>query len=136
MKTALKLHHIGIATESIEDIKPYLNQFFSIKSISKTIFDPKQNAYLAMAVCEDGQQIELIEGEQVARLVKKQQYLYHLCYETEDIDRTIQEFLEQEAYLVSEPKEAILFSNRRVAFLSTKLGLIELVEKGKGQERK
>ena len=33
-----------------------------------------------------------------------------------------------DSFLVSEPKEAILFKNKKVAFLMTNIGLMELVE--------
>ena len=36
--------------------------------------------------------------------------------------------------LVSEPKPAVLFGGRRVAFLYTRIGLIELLEENDGEE--
>ena len=60
--------------------------------------------------------------------VKKRQFLYHTCYETENLEEAIQAFEERDARLVSEPKEAVLFGMRRVAFLMTDMGLVELLE--------
>ncbi len=72
--------------------------------------------------------IELISGPCVENILKKRQFLYHTCYTVHDIEQTMKQLIEDGAFLVREPKEAILFSNQKVAFLSWNLGLIELLE--------
>ena len=124
----MKFHHIGIATENIEDMIKHLKKIMEISEIYETVFDPLQNANLCMVILSDGMQIELISGEVVARLVKKHNYLYHTCYVVEDIDKVIDTLQEEGYLLISEPKEAILFGGKKVAFLSGKLGIVEVLE--------
>lgn len=124
----MKFHHLGIATDNIPAMQNKLKKLFNIKATSEIIFDPEQNASLCMITTNEGFNIELISGEIVANILKKRQYLYHTCYSTLAIDETITTLVNEGALLVSEPKPAILFDNRKVAFLMTDLGLIELVE--------
>ena len=125
----LKFHHIGLATENINESIKEMKNYFDITEISEIVYDEKQDATLCMITISDGTKIELISGNQVSRLVKKRQFLYHICYETDDIEAQIKQFEELGSMIISEPKEAILFDMKRVAFLMTNMGLIELVEK-------
>ncbi len=124
----MKLHHIGIATPSIPESIEYLKETTEIENVGDIIFDPEQNAELCMVEIKNGTDIEFVSGEVVSRLVKKGQRLYHLCWETEDIEAQIQSMVEEGALIVSPLKPAVLFHGRRVAFLMTSLGLTELVE--------
>lgn len=128
----MKFHHIGIATNNIEESISKLKKFFDVSDISKTVYDVNQDASLCMVTMSDGIKIELINGKVVENILRKRQYLYHTCYLVEDIDKTIKELEEDGAVLVKEPKEAILFDNRKVAFLMWNLGLIELINFGGG----
>lgn len=125
----LRFHHIGLATENIDESIEEMKNYFDIMDISDSVYDEKQDATLCMVTISDGTKIELISGNQVAKLVKKRQFLYHICYETDDIELQIKRFEELGSMVVSEPKEAILFGMKRVAFLMTNMGLVELVEK-------
>ena len=125
----MKVHHIGVACQdieqSIEDFKKYHNIIWK----SDIVTDDLQNAKLCMVKTDLGLDFEFISGNQVARLLKKGISYYHICYEVESIDRTIEEYLAKGATMISEPKPAILFDNKRVSFLYLPYGLIELVEK-------
>ena len=125
----MKVHHIGVAChdieQSIEDFKKYHNIIWR----SDVVTDDLQNAKLCMVKTDLGIDFEFISGNQVARLLKKGISYYHICYEVESIDRTIEEYLVKGAKMISDPKPAILFDNRRVSFLYLSYGLIELVEK-------
>lgn len=124
----MKFHHIGIATENIEEMINHLSIIMDISQTSEIVFDPLQNANLCMLELMDGVKIELISGEIVKGLIKKHNYLYHTCYVVENIEASI-EILQKEGYfLISEPKEAILFNSKKVAFLSGKLGIVEILE--------
>ena len=126
----MKFHHIGIETDDIEKMIAKLENFLKIKDISDIVYDSNQDAYLCMLTLDDGIKIELITGKVVENILKKRQYLYHTCYEVDDIELTISKLQNDGAFLVREPKKAILFENKKVAFLMWDLGLIELVEKG------
>lgn len=128
MNNKLRFHHIGIATKDIEETKTYLNKFFDVKDTTSTVYDEKQSASLCMVTLADGTNIELISGEQVKVMISKRRYLYHTCYETDNIEVAIKEFENAGDMIISEPKEAILFGYKKVAFVMTPLGMIELVE--------
>lgn len=128
MNSKLRFHHIGIATKDIEETKAYLNDFFDIKGITSTVYDEKQSASLCMVTLEDGTNIELISGEQVKSMIAKRRYLYHTCYETDNIEDALKEFEKNGDMIISEPKEAVLFGYKKVAFVMTLLGIVELVE--------
>ncbi len=125
----MKFHHIGIATADIESMQEYLKRIMKISKITDIIYDEKQQAYLCMVTLTDKTQIELIAGPMVEKLVKKRNFLYHTCYEVKDLEKKIECLIQNGALVVSEPKEAALFGLRRVAFLATEMGLLELVEK-------
>ena len=124
----MRLHHIGIAAEKMEDMIAYVTSLFPVDTISETVYDEKQDASLCMLTLKDGSRVELVSGPMVEKRVKKRQFLYHTCYETENLEEAIQAFEERDARLVSEPKEAVLFGMRRVAFLMTDMGLVELLD--------
>ena len=124
----MKFHHIGIATEDIDKMILNLKKYFDIKEISDIVYDSNQDANLCMITLEDNIKIELISGNVVSNILKKRQYLYHTCYTVKNIESTIKELINDGALLIRESKEAILFDNKKVAFLMWNLGLIELLE--------
>lgn len=127
----MKFHHIGVCCKNIEKEIKNIEKIHSVKSISNIVYDEKQEAELCMLEIEDGLKIELISGKQVENLLKKRMTYYHICYEVENINIEKERLIKAGAYLVSDEKEAILFSDRKVCFLLVSYGLIELVEKEK-----
>jgi methylmalonyl-CoA/ethylmalonyl-CoA epimerase len=125
----MKVHHIGVACQDIEQSIEDFKQYHNIIWKSDIVTDGLQNAKLCMVKTDLGLDFEFISGDQVVRLLKKGISYYHICYEVESIDRTIEEYLLKGATMISEPKPAILFNNKRVSFLYLPYGLIELVEK-------
>lgn len=125
-------HHIGIATNDIGKMIEKLNKYLKITDISEVIYDKNQDANLCMLVLNNNVKIELISGKVVEGILKKRRYLYHTCYVVNDILKEIDNLIKDGAVLVSEPKEAILFNNKKVAFLMWDLGLIELLEESDG----
>ena len=124
----MEFHHIGIATENIDEMILKLKKFFKIKDISDKVYDENQDANLCMVTLEDGVKIELISGNVVSNILKKRQYLYHTCYTVKDLNKMIESLTNDGALLIKEAKEAVLFNNKRVAFLMWDMGLIELLE--------
>jgi len=122
----MKFHHIGIATKNIDTTLNWIQKQFEVTKISEKIFDSNQNAYLQMVATIDVD-IELISGEVVEKFIKKNVTYYHICYEVDNIENTIKNF--NNSILISAPKEAFLFQNRKVAFLLTPIGIIELLSK-------
>ncbi len=121
----MKFHHIGIATKNIENTLKWISENFDIIKISEKVYDPLQDASLQMIETIDVN-IELISGNIVKKLIEKKITYYHLCYEVEDINKSMLSF--KNAIVISHPTNAILFNNRKVAFLYTPIGIIELLE--------
>ncbi len=128
----MKFHHFGIATDDIESLILKLKKQINIKEVSGIVYDSNQEANLCMLTTNDNLKIELISGKVVQNLVRKRHFLYHTCFVVKDIDQKIAELVADGAFLVREPREAILFDNRKVAFLMWDLGLIEILERGGG----
>ena len=125
----MKLHHIGIATENIKETIASLQKKLSIKEIGEIIYDPLQDGYLCIVTLEDGSLLEFISGNVVKTYLKKHIYQYHMCYEVNDLEETVEKWEKNGAMLVSAPKEAVLFNGKKVAFLLTEIGLVEFLEK-------
>ncbi len=124
----MKLHHFGIASLDINKTVEALKAILPVTTVSETIHDPEQDADICMVYAEGSLPIELISGDVVQSFVKRGILLYHTCWEVPDLDKAIDKMTALGYHTVSEPKKAALFEKRRVAFLSTPLGLIELLE--------
>ena len=124
----MRLHHIGIACQSIVDFKARLGGLFPITKEGPIVKDPVQDATLCMVEIGGGLRLELIEGSPVQNALKKNITYYHLCFSVTDIDVTIQSMQEKGCVLVSPSKPAVLFHGKKVAFLYTPMGLIEFLE--------
>jgi len=123
----MKFHHIGIACRDINEQLKLIKILFPEAILKKPFYDPLQNASLSLIIMND-LTIELISGQPVKKLVEKGITGYHICFSVSNITKSINKFINNGAIIVSSPKPAILFKNKKVAFLHTKLGLIELIE--------
>lgn len=124
----MRFHHLGIACVDHDEVIGFLRNNFAELAISEAIVDPLQNATVQMIELPDGTQVELISGQAVASFVKRGMHLYHTCWSVKDIAKSIESLVKDVAKVVSEPKEAVLFCNAKVAFLASPIGIIELVE--------
>lgn len=127
----MKLHHIGIAVKSIDRQQAALTEQFGAAPVGEPVYDPIQDATLRMYALPDGTQIELVEGDSVKNCVRggQKSSIYHLCFETDDLDGQIASMVTHGAVLFREPAPAVLFADRRVAFLHTKVMMVELLER-------
>ncbi len=124
----MKLHHIGIATKDIKATRDYIKNLYPVIRETEILYDANQEAELCMLILEDGLGLELIMGEKVNSFVDKKQYIYHLCFEVQDIEKAISEYRKCRDIIMTNPTPAV-FDNRRVAFVFSKIGIVELVEK-------
>lgn len=129
----MRFHHIGIATKNIDKTLKWVIDTYDVIEVSEKVYDPNQNAYLVMIKTKDIN-IELVSGEVVEKFIAKNITYYHICYEVIDIEKAIKEF--KNSFVISKPKKAILFNNRKVAFLLTPIGIVELLEKEKYNENR
>lgn len=122
----MKFHHIGIATQNIDKTLDWICSQFNVITVSDKVYDNNQDAYLQMIETIDVR-IELVSGNVVEKFIEKNITYYHVCYEVENLEESIQTF--EKSIIISKPAEAVLFNNRRVAFLMTPIGIVELLEK-------
>lgn len=123
----MKFHHIGVACKDLQAELQNIRKLHTVIEETPVVFDPNQEAELCMITVEDGLNIELVAGKPVENLLKKRISYYHICYEVEDIEATIKDLTEKGGMLISPPKEAILFNNRKVAFVMLSYGIVELL---------
>lgn len=125
----MKFHHIGVACKDIQAELQNIRKLHNIIEETPVVFDENQQAELCMITVEDGLNIELVSGAPVENLLKKRISYYHICYEVDDINQSIESLIGNGGMLISPPKDAILFNNRKVAFLMLSYGIVELLNK-------
>ena len=124
----MKFHHIGIACENIQEVIVFLENTFNITKKTEIIYHENQGVDACLLTNADGANIELVSGKNIGSFVKKKQFLYHSCWEVDNIDTAIKSFSDNGSVLISEPTPSLLFNNRKVAFLYTSVGILELLE--------
>ena len=129
----MKIHHIGYAVKNIEDS---LNEFKKLgyKTIENKIVDNQRNVIIQFVKNGD-YLIELIaplnKESPVTSLLKKQgNSPYHICYETDNLKKEIEDLNNNGFVIISDLLKAPAINNKKVIFLYKKdIGLIELIEK-------
>jgi methylmalonyl-CoA/ethylmalonyl-CoA epimerase len=117
-------HHVAIAVASIEDCG-----FTNIRVFE----DPIQNVSVAFLEC-GGCRIELVaprstEGP-VSGALKRRQKLLHMCFEVEDLDKSVAFATSRGFTCIADPVPAIAFGGRKIAWLyERQYGLFELLER-------
>lgn len=121
----IRFHHVGVVVKSIEDSLAFLKNFGTTDGFSTIIVDDRQNVKLTIGKW-NGLTIELVEGigekNPVAGWLKRGVALYHLCFETDNFDRIVNELAKGDYILVSPPMSSRLFDEKRIAFFMTELG--------------
>lgn len=130
----MKVNHIGYLVKSI---KKSQKEFESLgyKVISDIVFDPIRGIDICFLKNENTV-IELVQPKLkdsvVYELSKKYKNSpYHICYEVENIEYSIEELLNTGKWIqIQELEIAPAFNNKRVCFfMNPNIGMIELVEK-------
>ena len=124
----MKIHHIGIACKDIEAKIREITKLHSVSFCSDILFDKEQNAKVCLLEVNGSVPMELISGEPVNNLLKRGLTYYHIGYSINDIYQYSRQLEEAGAIQISNPKPALLFDNKLVAFFYCTYGLIELVE--------
>ncbi len=122
------LHHLGFACRDVEEGLEWVGRLYEITCVGEIVYDELQQTTVCMVETENGVRVELVAGPRVEGLVRQGVSLYHTAFTVPDLDRAIEELKGAGATLVTSPRPAVLFGGRRVAFLSTVLGLFELIE--------
>ena len=131
---ALKLHHIGIVVQNINESLKEISNFLSFESTSVPTIVGSQKVNICF-LKTNNVYIELIEpadpNSPIISFVKEGGGFHHLCFEVDDIQQEIDKMIKNGAHLVVAPVKG--FEDRLIAFLmlnmkKTKCNLIELVE--------
>lgn len=131
-----KLLHVGVAVPSLSPTTESLTDLFGYRVISGPFDDPIQKVtvnFLTTAP-SDIAEIELIapltEDSPIRSMLKKNSGgAYHLCFETNDIDKALEHAVKNGCMIVSQPVPAVAFQGRRIAWIYTSARqLFELVE--------
>ena len=130
----LKLHHIGIVVENINESLGEIANFLSFESISLPTLIGSQKVNVCF-LKTNNVYIELIEPAEenspITNFAKEGGGFHHLCFEVDDIQQEIDRMVKNGAHLVVAPVKG--FEDRLLAFLmlnlkKTKCKLIELME--------
>jgi len=102
--------------------------------VTDPVSDPIQRVTVCFVEMQGGTTIELVEpsGENSpleSVIGSTRGGVYHLCYETDDLDREILRFRSKRCVALGKPVPAAAFGGRRIVFLLTpERDLIELLE--------
>jgi catechol 2,3-dioxygenase-like lactoylglutathione lyase family enzyme len=130
----MRLHHVAYVTRNLEQKAAQLSGLLGFRSAGEPVVDTVQGVRCQFMQMGDGGLLELLEphGEKspVLRHLQKGGGLYHLCFEVDDLEGTLQRLRDTgEAVVVCEPVPAPAIDHRRVAFVVTAdRDLIEFVE--------
>ena len=131
---ALKLHHIGIVVQNINESLGEISNFLNFESTSVPTIVGSQKVNICF-LKTNNVYIELIEpadpDSPITSFVKEGGGFHHLCFEVDDIQQEIDKMVKNGARLIVAPVKG--FENRITAFLmlnmkKTKCNLIELAE--------
>ena len=131
---ALKLHHIGIVVQNINESLGEISNFLSFESTSLPTLVGSQKVNICF-LKTNSVYIELIEpadpDSPIISFVNEGGGFHHLCFEVDDIQQEIDKMVKNGAHLVVAPVKG--FEDRLIAFLilnlkKTKCNLIELAE--------
>ena len=130
----LKLHHIGLVVQNINESLGEIANFLSFESTSLPTIIGSQKVNICF-LKTNNVYIELIEPTEenspITNFAKEGGGFHHLCFEVDDIQHEIDRMVKNGAHLVVAPVKG--FEDRLLAFLmlnlkKTKCKLIELVE--------
>ncbi|MDH4223746.1 MAG: methylmalonyl-CoA epimerase [candidate division Zixibacteria bacterium] len=124
-----KIEHIGIAVRSIEEATKFYRDLLGLK-ISEKIEVPKRKIRIAF-VQLSGTKLELLEsmeqGSGIDKFIQnKGEGLHHICFETDDFDKTVNELKDKKAEFVDEPRMGA--EGKRIVFLHPKNAFGVLIE--------
>lgn len=132
----LRLHHMGILVKDIaRGVDDYVKRFgYEVKS--DVIHDPVQTAFVQFVkLAGESAYIEFVTPDgpnsKLSNALQKGGGINHLCYLTEDIQKTCEDLTDKGMFLLQVPVDAVAFPERRIAWLIGRDGIpVELVEEG------
>ena len=130
---SLQIHHYGLATNNLQQS---MDVFHSLGySIGDIVIDPIQKVKLVFASRSGEPMIEMIcdldaTGPTGKIIAKSGNGFYHVCYEINDMEESIEKFRNRGFLLRHKPVVAAAFHGRKIAWMYNRfIGLVELLEK-------
>lgn len=127
----LRFHHVGVAVQRIADSVSLLQGLAGATLEGGPVTDPQQGVNIQFLRLGD-LRVELLEPAAAPSpldgILKRGISLYHVCYEVDDLESQLDSMVSAGARLVSPPKPAVAFNQRRVAFVMAQNLMIELLE--------
>lgn len=129
----MKIDHIGYAVKRIDRAAMSFEKLGFV--FEPVIEDTDRNVKLMFGE-KDGYKIELVSPMDKTKDSPVDQYLsnmigtpYHICYQSNDLNKEVETLKKQGFKVVIEPLPAVAFAGRRVVFLmNLGFGLMEIVE--------
>ena len=129
----MKVHHLGYAVKNIDKAKHQF-EVLGFTTEGNVINDDSRNIQIQFMI-NGNERIELVSPlpgtNPVNSVLQKNGPIpYHICYEVDDIQKTIEEMEKLGGWICfSKPQNAPAIQGRLVAFLMNKhVGIVELVE--------
>ena len=124
----MRVHHVGVVARDMQRELDFIRRSMPVVGESPIVRDEIQDIDVCLIHLSGGLSIELVAGPIVDELKGRGFTYYHLCFEVDGLDRNLQHLQAAGALCVRGPMPAALFGNRRIAFVMSPIGLIELLE--------
>lgn len=126
-----RFDHVGVAVADLElAVETYVRSLGAVAE-AETFEDPMQQVRIRFLNL-GGMRIELLqpdtERSPLHNLLKRGIGMYHVCHEVDDLDAELERLKAEGVKVVSPPKPAVAFGNRRVAFTMCQGLMVELLE--------
>lgn len=130
----VKLHHIGIVVNNIQQSLGELKNYLNFETISTIM--PVGSQKVNICLLKMGEPfLELIEPSSqdsaISEFAKSGGGIHHLCFEVKNLEAELESLVKKGATILVNPVKG--FDERRIAFVdlntkNTKCGLVELLE--------
>lgn len=130
----VKLHHIGIVVNSIQQSLGELRNYLDFETTSAIL--PVESQKVNICLLKIGTPyLELIEPASpdsgISQFARSGGGIHHICYEVKNIESELESLAKKGATVLVSPVKG--FDERRIAFVdlntkNTKCGLVELLE--------
>lgn len=130
----MKLHHIGIVVNNIQESLGELKKYLNFETVSATM--PVGSQKVNICLIKIGEPfLELIEpastDSAISEFAKSGGGIHHICYEVINIESELDSLAKKGATVLVNPVKG--FDERRIAFVdlntkNTNCGLVELLE--------
>ena len=126
-----RFDHVGIAVANLEHaVETYVRSLGAVAE-TETFSDENQQVRLRFLNL-GGMRIELLQPDSerspLNNILKRGIGIYHVCHEVDDLDAELERLKAEGVKVISPPKPAVAFGNRRVAFTMCQGLMVELLE--------